>query len=69
MGHYVKRFEGSKVLIHYGGDSVIGTGLLDKAKSSLENEGIDFIELGGVMPNPRDGLVYEGVDICKKEGG
>ncbi len=68
VGHYVKRFEGTKVLIHYGGGSVIRTGLLDKVKTSLKNEDIEFFELGGVQPNPRDGLVYEGIDICKKEG-
>lgn len=36
-------------------------------KASLVAEGIEFIELGGVMPNPRSGLVYEGIDICRKE--
>ena len=66
-GKYVKRFEGSKVLIHYGGGSVVRSGLLDRVKKSLEAEGIDYVELGGVMPNPRSGLVYQGIDICKKE--
>lgn len=66
-GKYVKRFGGSKVLIHYGGGSVVRSGLLDRIKASLTNEGIGFVELGGVKPNPRSGLVYEGIEICKKE--
>ena len=66
-GHYVKRFGGSKVLIHYGGGSVVRSGLLDRVKESLEAEGIAFIELGGVKPNPRSGLVYEGIELCRKE--
>ena len=66
-GHYVKRFGGTKVLIHFGGGSAQKSGLLDKIRSSLKNEGIRFVELGGVKPNPRDGLVYEGIDLCRKE--
>ena len=66
-GAYVKRFGGSKVLIHYGGNSAKRSGLLDRVKKSLENEGLEYVELGGVKPNPRSGLVYEGIDLCKKE--
>ena len=67
-GRLVKAFGGSKVLIHYGGGSVVRSGLLDRVKASLEGEGIPYVELGGVKPNPRSGLVYEGIDLCKKEG-
>lgn len=66
-GKYVKRFGGKKVLIHYGGGSVIRTGLMDRVKESLNVEGIEYIELGGVKPNPRSGLVYEGIELCRKE--
>lgn len=66
-GKYVSRFGGSKVLIHYGGGSVVRSGLLERVKDSLKNEGIDFVELGGVRPNPRSGLVYEGIELCRKE--
>ena len=54
-------------MIHYGGGSVVRSGLLDRVKESLTKASIDFIELGGVMPNPRSGLVYEGIELCKKE--
>ena len=66
-GELVKRFGGSKVLIHYGGGSVVRSGLLDRVKTSLSLSGLEFITLGGVMPNPRSGLVYEGIELCKKE--
>ncbi len=66
-GKYVKRFGGSRVLIHYGGGSIVRSGLLDRVKASLEKEGIPFTELGGVKPNPRSGLVYEGIELCRKE--
>ena len=66
-GSLVKRFGGTKVLIHYGGGSVIKSGLLDRVKISLEKEGIAYVLLGGVKPNPRSGLVYEGIELCRKE--
>jgi len=66
-GKYVKHYGGTKVLIHYGGGSVIRSGLLDRVKASLESAGISFVELGGVKPNPRSGLVYEGIALCKQE--
>lgn len=66
-GKYIKRFGGSKVLLHYGGGSAIKSGLLDRVKKSLKMENISFLELGGVKPNPRSGLVYQGIEICKKE--
>ena len=66
-GKLVKRFGGTKVLIHFGGGSVVKSGLLDRVKQSLTAEDISFVELGGVMPNPRSGLVYTGIEICKRE--
>ena len=67
-GELVKSFGGSKVLLHYGGGSAVRSGLIDRVKASLDKEGIPYIELPGVKPNPRSGLVYEGIDICKKNG-
>lgn len=66
-GTYVKKHGGTKVLLHYGGRSAIKSGLLDRVKRSLEASGIGFIELGGVKPNPRDTLVYQGIDLCRAE--
>lgn len=66
-GKYIRRFGGSKALIHYGGGSAVRSGLLDRVKQSLKQEGVEYIELGGVKPNPRSGLVYEGIDLCRRE--
>lgn len=67
-GALVRRFGGSKVLIHYGGGSVIRSGLLDRVKNSLEEADLSYLELGGVKPNPRSGLVYQGIELCRAEG-
>lgn len=67
-GELVKQFGGSKVLIHYGGGSVKRTGLLDRVKAALDAAGVAHAELGGVVPNPRLSLVYEGIELCRKEG-
>ncbi|HBB72596.1 MAG TPA: NADH-dependent alcohol dehydrogenase [Ruminococcus sp.] len=67
-GKYVKKHGGSKVLLHFGGGSAVKSGLLDRVKKSLEAEGIAYTELGGVQPNPRDTLVYKGIDLCRAEG-
>lgn len=66
-GKLVARFGGKKVLVHYGSGSVVRSGLLARVTKSLEEAGIQYVELGGVVPNPRSGLVYEGIDLCRKE--
>lgn len=68
IGCKVKQYGGTKVLLHYGSGSVLRSGLLDVVKSSLEAEGITYVELGGVVPNPRLSLVYKGIDLCRAEG-
>ena len=67
-GKLVARFGGKKVLVHYGSGSVVRSGLLARVTKSLEEAGIQYVELGGVVPNPRSGLVYEGIELCRKEG-
>lgn len=64
----VVKNKGSKVLIHYGGHSAERSGLLDKVRRQLDSAGITHISLGGAVPNPRLGKVYEGIDLCHKEG-
>lgn len=66
-GKYVKKYGGTRVLIHYGSGSAVKSGLLDRVKKSLDIEGVFYTELGGVKPNPRDTLVYEGIEICRRE--
>ncbi len=67
-GALVKKYGGTKVLLHYGGGSAKRSGLLDRVTASLDVAGVSYVMLGGVKPNPRDTLVYEGIEICRKEG-
>ena len=64
----IKEFGGTKVLIHYGGGSVVRSGLLSRVTDSLDAAGIPYVTLGGAVPNPHLSLVYEGIELCKKEG-
>ena len=57
----------NRVLLVYGGGSVVRSGLLDRVKSSLDAVNIAYVELGGIQPNPTDDRVYEGIDICRSE--
>ncbi len=66
-GAYAKKYGAGKVLIHYGSGSAVKSGLIDRVKKSLSNAGIGYVELGGVKPNPRDTLVYQGIELCRKE--
>lgn len=66
-GTMVRKFNGTRVLLHYGTGSVIRSGLLDRVKDSLSKAGVYFVELGGAVPNPRSGLVYQGIELCRKE--
>jgi alcohol dehydrogenase YqhD (iron-dependent ADH family) len=67
-GALVKAQNCKKVLVHFGGNSAKKSGLLDRVFESLKREDIDYISLGGVVPNPRLSKVYEGIELCKKEG-
>lgn len=67
VGTYIQKFGGKKVLLHYGGGSAVRSGLLERVKKALTQEGIEYVELGGVKPNPRSGLVYEGIALCRRE--
>jgi len=64
----VKKYGGSKVLVHYGGQSAVRSGLLDKICSLLSEASIPFVTLGGVVPNPRLSLAQKGIELCRKEG-
>ena len=68
VARMVRKHGGHKVLVHYGGGSVQRSGLLDKVCKQLEQEGIAYVTLGGVVPNPRLTLVHEGIALCRREG-
>ncbi|MBQ6325777.1 MAG: iron-containing alcohol dehydrogenase [Clostridia bacterium] len=68
VAEMIRLFGGTKVLIHYGGGSVIRSGLMKRVTDTLDAAGIAYISLGGAVPNPRLSLVYEGIELCKREG-
>lgn len=68
VGQEIKARGFKKVLIHYGGTYLQENGTLDRVHKSLEDCGIRYVDLDGVVPNPRMGLVKKGIDLCKKEG-
>lgn len=67
VGKLIKEQNCRKVLLHYGGGSARRSGLLDEVETALQQEGIHYVTLGGVVPNPRLSLVYEGIQLCRKE--
>ena len=67
VAHLVKKYGGSKVLVHYGGQSAKRSGLLDMICNLLQEEDIDYVMLGGVVPNPRLSLAQQGIELCRKE--
>ena len=67
VARLVKKYGGTKVLVHYGGQNAVRSGLLDKVCSLLSEEGVEFVKLGGVVPNPRLSLAQEGIELCRKE--
>ena len=68
VARLVKKYGGTKVLVHFGGKSALKSGLLDKICKLLQEGGVEYVTLGGVVPNPRLSLVHEGIDLCRREG-
>ena len=65
VGDLLKEFKAETVLVHYGGNSAVKSGLLDRVCESLKTAGLKFVTLGGVVPNPRLSKVYEGIEVCR----
>ena len=68
LASLVKKYGGKKVLVHYGGQSAIKSGLMATVEKQLSDAGIEYVKLGGVVPNPRLSLVRKGIELCKAEG-
>ena len=67
-GHWIKEYGGHTVLVHHDSGFVKQNGLVDQIIGILKEDGLKVVELGGVVPNPHLSLVYEGIELCKKEG-
>jgi hypothetical protein len=68
VAQLIKKYGGTKVLVHYGGKSAQKSGLLPKICDLLTQGGVSYVLLGGVVPNPRLSLVHQGIELCRKEG-
>ncbi len=68
VGALCKEWGAHKVLVHFGGGSAKKSGLLDRICDSLQQAGLPYVLLGGVVPNPRLSKIKEGVELCRKEG-
>ena len=62
-GNLAQKYGAQSVMIIYGGGSVVRSGLLERVQSTLSAQGINYILLGGVQPNPTDEKVYEGIEV------
>ena len=67
-GRLVQKWGGARVLLVYGGGSAVRSGLLARVEQSLAEAGILCQLLGGVKPNPEDGLVREGIERARQQG-
>lgn len=67
-GQMTAELLGNKVLLVFGQGSAKKTGLLDEVEKSLKEHRVEFLEFGGIKPNPTDGPVRTGIELCKQEG-
>lgn len=67
IAEMIHKYGGTRVLVHYGGGSAVRSGLVGQVEAQLDAAGIPWIELGGVVPNPRLSLAYEGIARCRRE--
>ncbi len=67
-GAMLKKYGAKKVFVHYGSERIVKSGLLGKILGTLDKEGIEHVELGGVVPNPRLSKVREGIEVAREFG-
>lgn len=67
VGRLIKRCKKQRVLVVYGTGSCVVSGLLSRVEASLKHAGVDYICKGGVVPNPRADLVYEMINLGRRE--
>lgn len=67
IGEIISNYGYRKIMLIYGKESIKKNGLYDTVVNSLKNHSIDFIEMGGVEPNPKIEFVREAVLFAKKE--
>ena len=68
IGSEIKKSNVKKVLLVAGGGSIKKNGVYDTVIASLQEQGIDWVELWGVVPNPVLSKVMEGISLAKESG-
>jgi alcohol dehydrogenase YqhD (iron-dependent ADH family) len=68
VGEIIATYGAKKVLIHYGTQSAVRSGLIDLVKEKLDAQGIGYVLLGGVQANPEIQMVRKGIELCRVEG-
>ena len=66
VGELVRKYGGSRVLVHFGGSSAVKSGLIDRVGQALDEAGLFHVELGGVVPNPHLAKVREGIALARE---
>jgi len=66
-GKMIRKHGGSRVMVVYGGGSVKKSGLFDRVVKAMKDEGLYYVEFGGVKPNPLRSLVDKGIKIARDE--
>lgn len=67
VGEIIKSYGYKKIMLQYGKGSIKKSGLYDEVVSSLKDNGIEFVECGGVDPNPKLSFVREAIDLARRE--
>ena len=68
VGEQTRLMGCQRVMVVYGGGSAVRSGLLGRVEASLKEAGVEWVELGGVQPNPVDLLVYKGIALAREKG-
>ena len=68
VGEIIAGYGAKKVLVHYGSQSAVRSGLIDLVKEKLDAQGIAYVLLGGVQANPEIQMVRKGIELCRAEG-
>lgn len=68
LGEAIRAHGGSRVLLAYGGGSITKNGIYAATIEQLDRAGLDYVELGGIQPNPRIESVEEGIRLYRENG-
>ena len=67
VGKMLVKHHATRTLIHYGVGSAVRSGLLARVEEAVRAAGVDCVLFGGAVPNPRSGLVYQGIELARRE--